>query len=486
MLPYNEREYASIAAPSCRGSMYAQPSLALFTDLYELTMAQAYRHSGHTAAATFSLFFRKYPRDRAYFVFAGLADVLDYLEKFRFTAGDIDFLRSLRRFDDGFLDFLGQLRFTGSVRAMPEGEIFFINEPVIEITAPIIEAQLLETFVINQVNLQTILATKASRVVYAARGRKVIDFAARRTQGVEAADKLARACYLVGFDGTSNVMAGARYAMPVSGTMAHSFVTAFDSEIEAFRQFARSFPDDSVFLVDTYDTVEGTRKAAVVAKEMRQQGHHLRAIRLDSGDLLDLSRKARAILDEAGLPEVRIFASGGLDEFAVDELVRGGAPIDGFGVGTKVGVSADAPWTDCAYKLVEYAGRPVLKLSTGKETLPGPKQVFRYRAADGTFLHDVIGRAGEDLSGAEPLLREVMAGGKRLKPDPTLEELRQFFRREFGCLPERHKALQSPEAYEVRASPALQQLQQKLVREMTERTSATGENTKPTAAPSGR
>jgi nicotinate phosphoribosyltransferase len=448
---------------------HAEPSLGLFTDLYELTMAQAYWQSGQAASATFSLFFRKYPPDRSYFVFAGLADVLHYLDNFHFTPSDIEYLHSLHRFDEGFLRYLEGVRFTGSVRAMPEGTLFFVNEPVLEVTAPVIEAQLLETFLVNQVNLQTILATKASRVVYAAQGRQVIDFAARRTHGVEAANKLARVSYLVGFDGTSNTMAGALYGIPVSGTMAHSYVTSFASEVESFRRFARSFPETSTFLVDTYDTLEGTKKAAVVAGEMRKQGHTLRAIRLDSGDLLDLSRKARALLDAAGLPEVQIFASGGLDEFEVDDLVRGGAPIDAFGVGTKVGVSADAPWTDCAYKLVEYAGRPVLKLSTKKQTLPGAKQVVRYGGPDGTYLRDVLAQAGERSAGAETLLGEVLRDGKRLGPAPTLEELRSRFRREFACLPERHKALRSPALYEVRTSPALEELQQRVVHETTER-----------------
>jgi nicotinate phosphoribosyltransferase len=441
----------------------------LFTDLYELTMAQAYWQSGQTASATFSLFFRKYPPDRAYFVIAGLADVLDYLEHFSFSAGDIDYLRSLNRFDGGFLEFLRRLRFTGSVRAMPEATIGFINEPVVEVTGPVIEAQLVETFVVNQVNLQTILATKASRVVHAAQGRELVDFAARRTHGVEAANKLARVSYLAGFDSTSNAMAGALYGIPVSGTMAHSYVTSFESETESFRQFARSFPDTSTFLVDTYDTVEGTKKAVAVAREMRERGYHLQAIRLDSGDMLDLSRKARALLDEAGLPDVQIFASGGLDEFEVDQLLRAGAPIDAFGVGTKVGVSADAPWTDCAYKLVEYAGRPVLKLSTKKQTLPGRKQVFRYRGPRGVYLRDTIAWDEEQAEGGEPLLGEVMAGGKRLTPAPPLEELRQRFRREFSCLPERHKVLRSPELYEVRISTELEQLRQRVVRETTKR-----------------
>ncbi len=448
----------------------AELSLGLFTDLYELTMAQAYWQSGQTAPATFSLFFRKYPPDRAYFVFAGLADVLDYLEDFHFAPADLDYLRSLQRFDGEFLEYLRHLRFTGSVRAMPEGTIFFINEPVLEVSGPVIEAQLVETYLVNQVNLQTILATKASRVLHAAQGRQVIDFAARRTHGVEAANKLARASYLVGFDGTSNTLAGALYGIPVSGTMAHSYITSFESEITSFRQFACSFPDTSTFLVDTYDTVEGTKKAIAVAREMRQQGHGLRALRLDSGDLLDLSRRARALLDEAGLPEVQIFASGGLDEFEVDDLVRAGAPIDAFGVGTKVGVSADAPWTDCAYKLVDYAGRPVLKLSTKKQTLPGPKQVYRYHDQTGSYLRDVIAcRAESPPADAQPLLTEVMREGNRLEPVASLQELRERFRVAFSQLPARHRALRSPERYDVRNSAALENLQQRIVLEIRER-----------------
>jgi nicotinate phosphoribosyltransferase len=448
---------------------YADLSLGLFTDLYELTMAQAYWQSGQTASASFSLFFRRYPPDRGYFVLAGLADVLDYLESLHFTTSDLDYLRSLNRFDLDFLEYLAHVRFTGSVRAMPEGTIFFVNEPVIEVTGPVIESQLVETFLVNQINLQTILATKASRVVHAARGRELVDFAARRAHGVEAADKLARVSYLVGFDSTSNTLAGARYGVPVSGTMAHSYILSFQSEIDSLRQFARSFPDTSTFLVDTYDSLEGTRKAVVVAREMRNQGNQLRGIRLDSGDLLDLSRKARAILDDAGFPEVQIFASGGLDEFEVDELLRAGASIDAFGVGTKVGVSADAPWTDCAYKLVEYAGRPVLKLSTGKQTLPGRKQVFRYCEPAGTYRRDVIAQAEEKPDEGKPLLSDVMKAGSRVMPEPKLDELRTRFRQEFAYLPQRHKLLRAPEPYDVRISTELEQLRQRVVAEVTAR-----------------
>jgi nicotinate phosphoribosyltransferase len=449
-------------------------SLGLFTDFYELTMAQAYWHSRQTASATFSLYFRGYPRDRAYYVVAGLEAVLNYLETCHFSTADMAYLRSLKRFDGAFLDYLAGLHFSGSVRATPEGTIAFAGEPVLEVSGPVIEAQLVETYLLNQVTLQTILATKASRVVHAAEGAdlgirsagvQLIDFAARRAQGIGAAHQFARAAYMVGFDGTSNTLAGSLYGIPVSGTMAHSFVTSFPSEIEAFRQYARSFPDSSTFLVDTFDTVEGTKNAATVGQDMKARGQRLHAIRLDSGDMLDLARRCRAILNEAGLPEVQIFASGGLDEYSVEELVLAGAPIDGFGVGTRVGVSADAPYADSVYKLVEYAGRPVLKLSTGKRTLPGSQQVFRFRDSFHAYLRDVIGRAGEQPVGGEALLAEVMRAGKRLRADPPLEELRRRFRAEFGCLPERHKALRSPAHYEVQVSPELEALREKVAQE---------------------
>jgi nicotinate phosphoribosyltransferase len=445
-------------------------SHTLFTDLYELTMAQAFWQSGVLGTATFSFFTRSFPADRGFFVFAGLDDALAYLENLRFNEHDLAYLRSLNRFDGGFLDQLARLRFTGSVRAMREGTIFFVNEPVLEVTGPIIEAQLAETFVINQVNLQSILATKAARVRHAAGDRRVIDFAARRTQGIEAANAFTRASYLAGFDGTSNTLAGALYGIPVSGTMAHSYITSFPSEIEAFRRFAASFPDNCTLLVDTYDTLAGTRNAIVVAREMQQQGHRLRAIRLDSGDLLDLSRKTRALLDEAGLHEVRIFASGGLDEFAVEELLQAGAPIDAFGVGTKVGVSADAPWTDCVYKLVEYDGRPIVKLSSKKQTLPGAKQVFRFRDGSGNFVRDTMARSDEPPPrDAEPLLDRVMEQGKRLTSPEPLPQVRERFRRDFANLPPAHKTLRAPAVYSVTISPALQEHTDRVVQETMQR-----------------
>ena len=437
-----------------------QPSRALFADLYELTMAQAYLQGGVTAQATFSLTFRSYPPDRGYFVLGGMPDVLDYLESLRFRDQDLEYLRSLELFDDDFLRFLAGTRFTGEVRAMKEGAIFFAGEPVVEVTAPIIEAQLAETFLLNQVSLQTMLATKCLRVVQAARGRTLVDFAARRTQGTDAAIKLARVSYMAGFSGTSNVLGGGLYGVPVFGTMAHSFVEAFPTEIDAFRSYASSFPNTSTFLVDTYDTREGMERAIEVANEMRRHGSALHGVRLDSGDLLELSGMARALLDEAGLRDVEVFASGGLDEFEVDRLLSAGAPIDGFGVGTLVGVSADAPWSDCAYKLVEYDGRPTLKMSSGKRSQPGAKQVYRYRVTGGDYVRDIISLAAEGPpeGDAEPLLHGVMRDGKRLEGPEPLGEVRERLAEDFRRLPATSKTLRSPARYDLSVSPGLARL----------------------------
>ena len=438
-----------------------QPSRALFADLYALTMAQAYWQHGHTATATFSLAFRNLPLDRGYAVFAGLEEALDHLEALRFSDADVAYLRSLGLFDPAFLDWLPSLRFTGSVRAMGEGELVFAEEPVVEVTAPVIEGQLVETAAINAVGLQTMLATKAARVLHAAQGRAVVEFAARRTQGAEAADRLARVSYMVGFGGTSNVLAAARYGIPPVGTMAHSFIVSFPTEAEAFDAYAGSFPDTSTLLVDTYDTLEGVRRAAETGKRLREAGHALRAIRLDSGDLLTLSIESRKILDAAGLADVQVFVSGGLDEFDMEALLAAGAPIDGFGIGTKLGVSADAPWMDWAYKLAEYDGAPVLKLSEGKASLAGRKQVYRRTDGDGWYARDLLALADEQLPDGDgtPLLTEVMRDGRRTGPPPTLPELRERFAAGFARLPERHKTLRSPEVYPVDHSWALEETQ---------------------------
>ncbi len=441
--------------------------LGLFTDLYELTMAQAFFQHGMFAPATFSLFIRRYPPDRGYLVSAGLEDVLDYLENLRFSPASLEYLRATGIFTEDLLKHLSKLHFTGSVRAIPEGRLFFVNEPVLEVTAPIIQAQLAETFIINQVNFQVLLATKAARCCWAAPGRVVTDFASRRTHGVDAALKMARCSYIAGFQSTSNVLAAQRYGIPPSGTMAHSFISSFPSESDAFRAYAATFPDRTVLLLDTYDTVDGAWRAVPVAKELEAAGHRLLAVRLDSGDFADLSRRVRRILDDAGLGYVQILASGGLDEYELDALVRGGAPIDIFGVGTKVGVSADAPYSDMAYKLVAYDGRPVMKLSTGKVSLPGAKQVYRLRDQAGKFLRDIIAREDERLPGGEPLLEPVMVGGRRTGPRPTLGEIRGRFLQDFQQLDDHHKRLRNPPHYPVATSPALErltvQVQEKIV-----------------------
>ena len=442
-------------------------SLSLFTDLYELTMAQAYWQSGVTADACFSLFVRRLPTNRGYLVFAGLEDMLDALSGLSFSEGDIAQLRAVGLFDEGFLKYLAGLRFTGCARAMPEATVFFANEPVLEVTAPVIEAQVVETLLLNLFNTHTMLASKAARVVEAADSRTVVDFAARRTQGIDAAIKLARAAYIAGSAGTSNVLAAGRYGIPAVGTMAHSFITSFDSEMEAFASYAASFPDNSTFLVDTYDTKEGIRNAIAVARRMREQGHELNAVRLDSGDLLELSLEARAMLDAAGMQNVQVLASGGLDEFQIENLLREGAAIDGFGVGTNVGTSADYPWLDCVYKMVEYDGKPTMKLSEDKETLVGAKQVFRSADADGMYAGDLIGCANEPApDGTEAFLSGVMKDGKRLQDASSLDGLRERCSRELERLPAHYRRIRSPGEYPVAVSDTLLARQQRVKKDI--------------------
>ena len=432
--------------------------IGLFTDLYELTMAQAYFRNEMFAPATFSLFVRSYPPNRAYFVSAGLEDVLEYLSLLNFGDRAVEYLRSTGIFGEDFLEFLREVRFTGSVRAIPEGRLFFADEPILEVTAPIIEAQLVETYIINQVNLQSTLATKASRCVWAAQGRGIADFASRRTQGTDAAMKMARASYIAGFQSTSNVLAASVYGMPPAGTMAHSFISSFPSEIEAFRAYAESFPTRTIFLVDTYDTIAGAWNAVEVAKEMEAKGNRLLAVRLDSGDFDQLSRQVRAVFDSAGLEYVKVLASGGLDEYELESLVQAGAPIDLFGVGTKAGVSADAPWSDMAYKLVHFDERPVMKLSTGKVSLPGMKQVFRLRNGESGLDRDIIGLQHEEPPGAEQVMESVMAGGERIGPQPSLEDARRRFQQDFQDLDPRFKGLRRPPRFPVSVSSQLQRL----------------------------
>ena len=430
---------------------------ALFTDLYELTMAAAFFREGMRETATFSLFARRLPPSRGFLVAAGLEDALEYACGLHFAPDAIDYLRSLGRFEPEFLTYLATLRFTGDVRAVAEGTVMFPDEPLLEVTAPVIEAQLLESALLNAVHLQSVIASKAARVVLAARGRDLAEFGLRRSHGTDAALKAARCAWIAGFGSTSNVLAGRTYGIPVSGTMAHSFVTAFGDELEAFRAYARAFPDSAILLIDSYDTLEGARKAVTVARELAAAGHVLSGVRLDSGDLLALSREVRRILDEAGYPGVRIVASGGLDEHDIAALLAEGAPVDGFGVGTRLNVSADAPSLDLVYKLVRYGDRDVLKLSEGKETWVGAKALHRSYGADGVMVGDVLGLEEErpPPGAGASLLQPVLRDGELLRAHPGLIDVRRHCAAQLDTLPDRLRRLRDHEAYAVRASPAL-------------------------------
>jgi len=435
---------------------------ALLTDLYELNMARSYLRRGMQGDATFSLFVRRLPPQRGFLVAAGLEPCLEFLESFAFGDDDLEYLGRELGFEDEVLSQLGDLRFHGDVWAVPEGRIVYANEPLLEITAPIAVAQLVEPLLLNQITFQTTIASKAARCVIAADGRDVVDFSLRRTQGLDAAIAVARCSSIVGFAATSNVEAARRFGLRPSGTMAHSYIESFPSEKEAFRAFARDFPDRTTFLVDTFETLNGVRTAIEVIHELGLREHL--AVRLDSGDLDELSRGARELLDEAGMPHVRIFASGGLDEFEIDRLVGAGAPIEAFGVGTRMGVSADAPTLDSVYKLVEYDGRPILKLSKDKVTAPGRKQVSR--GPDG----DVVGlRTEERPDDLEPLLVPVMLGGERTGPHRTLEIARMHFRTDLERVPEAARRIADPVPHEPTTTPALDRLAEQARSEALER-----------------
>ncbi len=442
-----------------------QDELAIFTDLYELTMLQAYFDQRMMDEAVFTLFVRRLPGRRNFLLACGLDTVLNYLENIYFNDENIAYLRSLGKFSQDFLEWLKDFRFTGEVRAVAEGTPVFSNEPILEVTAPIPQAQLIETFVMNQIHLQTVLASKAQRMASAARGRAIVDFGARRMHGIDAAMKAARAFHIGGTAATSNVLAGKRYNVPVAGTMAHSYIQAHENEFEAFRTFAEVYPG-TILLVDTYDTMAGVRNVIELAKLLGKD-FRVRAVRLDSGDLLSLSKDSRKLLDAAGLNQVEIFASGGLDEDAIAELLSSGAPINGFGVGTSMGVSEDAPSLDIAYKLCEYAGRGRLKLSTGKPILPGPKQIFRVEK-DGEDVKDIIGRSKEDLPG-RPLLETVMKKGRRLPAGMTdLQTIREHAYAQTARLPGRIREIAPADPlYLVEVSEALAGLQRRIMQEVS-------------------
>lgn len=426
---------------------------ALFTDLYELTMAQAYVAGDMFEPATFSLFYRELPDDRNCILSCGIEDVVEFVDNLRFSAEDIAYLREEGTLSERFLDYLQDFEFTGEVIGLPDGTPVFPQEPLVEVTAPMPEAQILETWVINQMHVQSVLASKASRVVTAAAGRPVLDFGLRRIHGAVNGVQAARAFHMAGVAGTSNVLAGRVHGVPIAGTMAHSYVQAFDSEMDAFRSFAREFPE-TVLLVDTYDTIEGVGKVVELARELGSD-FRVRGVRLDSGDLGALARESRRILDAAGLDDVEIFASGGLDEFRIRDLLGGGAPIDGFGVGTAMGVSEDAPALDIAYKLVEYAGKGRMKRSTGKRTLAARKQVFR-QLRNETATGDVLALREERLAG-KPLLECFVKNGQRVREQDLPDAARRRAAENLAALPDDIRAIDKSETpYEVTLSDALE------------------------------
>jgi nicotinate phosphoribosyltransferase len=398
-------------------------------------MIQAYLDHGQTETAVFEFFVRALPSRRQFLMAAGLEQALDFLQDLHFSDDDLDWLARSGRFGKGMIDYLAQLRFTGDVHAMPEGTVFFANEPILRVTAPLPQAQLVETRLINLLHFQTLIASKAARSMLAAPGKLLVDFGLRRAHGAEAGIMAARASYVAGFAGTATVLAGKLFDIPIYGTMAHSFVQSYDDEAAAFEAFAMSRPDNLTLLIDTYDTEAAARKVVALAPRLKAKGIAIGAVRLDSGDLAVLSRAVRGILDDGGLREVRIFASGGLDENSVAALIRAGAPIDGFGIGTSLTTSSDAPTLDCVYKLEEYAGLPRRKRSTGKETWPGRKQVWRRFGPDGRMAGDVLTIEGDRQDG-EPLLLPVMQNGRRVRPSPPLAECQALAARELARLPE--------------------------------------------------
>ncbi len=428
----------------------------LLTDLYQLTMIQGYLEHGMTAPASFEFFARRLPQNRGFLLACGLEQALQYLEQLSFSDDEIAWLESTGRFSTALLDWLAQLRFDGDVDAMPEGTACFPDEPMLRVTASLPLAQLVETRLINILHFQTLIASKAARIRLAAPEKQLVDFGLRRAHGAEAGLMAARAAWIAGFDASSNVLAGMRLGMPVAGTMAHSWVLAHDSEHEAFLHFAHSHPETTVLLIDTRDTERGAEHAARAAAELAREGIHVRGVRLDSGDLAGHARKVRRILDRAGLREVTIFASGNLDECQIHELEQAGAPIDGYGVGTRLTTSADAPYLDCACKLQEYAGIPRRKTSEGKATWPGRKQVWRKRTG-GRIVFDTLGLMDEACEG-EPLLKPVMRQGRRTGPSEALDAIRTRAAGELASLPPECRALEHPVPPPVRISPALQQL----------------------------
>jgi len=434
---------------------------ALATDLYELTMAAAYFENKESAEATFELFVRNLPKNRSYLIAAGLEQAIEYLQNLRFEKEHVDFLRKHSAFkdiSDDFFTYLLKLRFIGDVWALPEGTVFFANEPVMRVTAPIIEAQIVETFLLSTINFQTLIATKASRVVQSARGRDVVEFGGRRAHGPEAALFAARASFVGGCVGTSNVLAGYRFGIPIYGTMAHSFVMNYETEDEAFKRFCKAFPSNPALLLDTYDTLQAAKKAVPLKPSL---------VRLDSGDRYDLSIKVRKILDDAGLKQTEIFVSGDLNEFIINDLTARGAPIDAFGVGTELVTSRDDPALQAIYKIVETHRLGELnfrvKTSEGKRTIPGAKQIFRKYSAGGEIKEDLLALQDEEnVTGGDPLLVKVLENGKVVYPLPKLKVIRERTMSGVARLPAKYRELTNPQAMPVHLSSRLERLSESL------------------------
>jgi nicotinate phosphoribosyltransferase len=429
----------------------------LLTDLYQLNMIQAYLDHGETKTAVFEFFVRKLPARRGFLVAAGLEQALAFLKNLRFSAEEIDWLARSGRFGRKLLEQLTELRFTGDVHAMPEGTAFFANEPILRVTAPLPQAQLVETRLINILHFQSLIASKAARMTLAAPGKLLVDFGLRRAHGSEAGLMAARASYIAGFAGTATMLAEKEFGIPTFGTMAHSFIQAYDDETAAFEAFAQSRPENLTLLIDTYDTEAAARKVVALAPRLTAQGITIRSVRLDSGDLIALSKNVRRILDQGGLAAVGIFASGGLDEDNLAEMLRAQAPIDGFGIGTSLTTSSDVPALDCAYKLQEYAGLPRRKRSTGKATWPGRKQVWRRYGPDGRMAGDVLS-IESDVQRGEPLIQLVMQGGRRIGSSPALAEIRARAARDLALLPEPLRQLEPQGSYPVQVADGLVQL----------------------------
>ena len=436
----------------------------LLTDLYQLTMLQSYLEHGMTETAVFELFFRTLPARRGFLVAAGLAQAVAFLEQARFTAAELEWLAGSKRFPRDFVDRLADLRFTGAVHAPAEGTVIFADEPIIRVTAPLPEAQLMETRLINILHFQTLIASKAARMVLAAPGKRLIDFGLRRAHGAEAGLMAARASYIAGFAGTATVPAEPLYGVPIYGTMAHSFIQAHDSEEAAFENFARSRPQSLILLIDTYDTEAGAEKVARLAPKLAADGIGVAGVRLDSGDLADHAAKVRKILDGRGLNEVSIFASGGIDEDMLLAHAEADAPIDGYGIGTALTTSSDVAALDCAYKLQEYGGKPKRKRSEGKATWPGRKQVVRRYGADGRMAGDVLTVESDPRDG-ELLIRPVMKDGKQIGGLPALNDIRERCAEQLARLPEPLRHLEPEATYPVAVSDALRDLAESVDRE---------------------